>query len=171
MCASGQGYFLKIFTPLIWETSSLVSPRYFSFNEKRLYFLDMCTYSSIYFLLFFYSCLQQYVNKGPDGNQTGLYFLLNNINEVQGFFCFIYLKPVLSAYFVEHLCWSTLDKVRRPNKSKLKKKQNTEFQDQKRTNRLPMDFMLLAVTHKEVQSHVILMYPASLLGSQNPFLL
>lgn len=44
------------------------------------------------------------------------------------------------------------------------KKINTEFQDQKRTNRLLMDLMLLAVTCKEVQPHVILIYTASLLG-------
>lgn len=54
------------------------------------------------------------------------------------------------------------------------KKINIEFQDQKRTYRLPMDLMLLAVTCKEVQSLVILMYTASLLGpkgSQKHFLL
>lgn len=177
MCASGQGCFLKIVTPFIWETSSLVIPRYFNFNEKSLYSFLICIHVNLLiFYWFFYSCLQQNVSKGADGNQTGFYFSLNNINEVEGFFCFIYLKQVTSVYFV----WTPLLKCYWQNKqgdqikANKMKKINTEFQDQKRTNRLPMYLMLLAVTCKEVQSHVMLMYTASLLGpkgSQNHFLL
>lgn len=61
-CASGHWNFLKIAKHFSSRDSSPVSPRCFDLNEKCLYsFLDICTYKSTYFLLNFYSGLQQRV--------------------------------------------------------------------------------------------------------------